>query len=269
MNRWLSIVSIGAAFVLLGIGMTGCNGPSTALDPTITWNLDKALDLYNFPSGAVLNINAEGAVTDATKNPITEAEWSATPEAPFTDGGVFLVTAPFSLQNVWQAPNISKTSPPEKVTLKLHAKTLLGGETTSILNIRVVPRLTSFYAFDYQTMFGVGKDSNVLSGTRTLISEIPYNANPPAGVITSSEDFSGATFEWSVTPDEGAFDNTSLRKPTWTAPILKPVVDPVTTKVSYPSQSYKISVRIRTVTGESINSMIINVVKDLANPNQL
>ena len=238
MNRWLSIVSIGAAFVLLGIGMTGCNGPSPELDPKITWNLDKALDLYNFPSGAILNIKADGAVTDSAKNPIIEAEWSITPEAPFTDGGVFLVTAPFALQNVWQAPNISKISAPEKVTLRLHAKTLLGGETTSILNIRVVPRITSFYAFDYTKIFSdpanIGNYSNVKAGTRTHILDIPFDPADPTNLAkTSAEVDANATFEWSATPDVGAFDNTNLRNPYWTSPAITPVTDPVTHEISY------------------------------------
>ncbi|MEI7831761.1 MAG: hypothetical protein WCJ56_00965 [bacterium] len=263
MNRWQSIVSIGAAFLLLGIGMTGCNGPSPALDPIITWNLDKALDLYNFPSGSILNIKADGSVADATKNPIIAAEWSIIPEAPFTDGGVFLVTAPFSLQNVWQAPNISKTSLPEKVTLRLHTKTLLGGETTSVLNIRVVPRVTSFYAFDYNNIFNNALNpnhfSNVLAGTQTKILD---------NVLLSSPEIDGnATFEWSANPDVGAFDNTSLRNPVWTSPALQSVKDPTTGAISYPPLAVKLSVRIRTGTGlESVNSMIVNVVHDLANP---
>jgi len=259
MNKWQKIASIGLVLFLLGIGLAGCNGPSPALDPTITWTLDQALDLNNFPSGAVLNIKADVAVADATKNPIVEAEWSSTPAAPFTDGGIFLVTAPFSLQNAWQAPNISKTSAPEKVTLRLRTKSLLGGEATSELNIRVVPRLTSFYAFNYVGMFGLGKDSNVLSGTRTPILDIP--------AISSPEINGDATFEWTATPDVGAFDNTSLRNPIWTSPALQSVKDPTTGAISYPPLAVKLSVRIRTGTGlVSTNSMIINVVHDLTNP---
>ena len=269
MNKWLPIVSIATTLFLLGIGLTGCNGPSPALDPTITWNLDQALDLNNFPSGAVLNIKADAAVADSTKNPIVEAEWSSTPAAPFTDGGIFLVTAPFSLQNAWQAPNISKSSDPEKVTLRLRTKSLLGGEATSVLNIRVVPRVSAFYAFDYTKIFSDPLNpnhvSNVLAGTRTQIFDIPYDPLNPAS--SSQEIDSDATFEWTATPDVGAFDNTSLRNPFWTSPALLSVTDPTTGAISYPPLAVKISVRIRTGTGlVSTNSMIINVVHDLTTP---
>lgn len=262
MKQWQKIMAAAATLFILGIGLPGCNGPSPSLDPVITWNLDQALDLYNFPSGSVLNIKADAAVADPTKNPITEARWTIAPDAPFTDGGVFLVTAPYSLQNVWQAPNINKTSAPEKVTLTLHAKTLLGGETTSVLNIRVVPRLTAYFAFDYTKIFSDLANpfhySNVTTGTRTQILDDP--------ALSSPEINGDATFEWTATPDVGAFDNTSIRNPYWTAPSLASVTDPITGIISYPPISVKLSVKIRTVNGVSVNSMIVNVVKNLATP---
>ncbi len=277
MKQWQKIISVAATLFILGIGVTGCFGPSPDLDPVITWNLDNALDLQNFPSGATLNIKADVAVSDATKNGVVNAEWSIIPDPLYpAKTGIFLVTAPYSLQNVWQAPNIGKDEQPVNIVLKLHVKTKLGGETTSELNIRVIPRTSVYFAFDYDNIF---KDSyvppknpflysNVESGKRVKMLDIPFDASKPAETIMSDIGIDGnATFEWSATPDVGAFDNANIRNPSWTAPVLTPISNPAG-GFTYPAISVKVSVKIRTPDGNvSINSMIVNVVKDLASPN--
>lgn len=118
------------AGVLIAL-LAGCSGSSTALNPTVTFTFPDDTTLPTMRAGTLLKITGEIEATGEGDS-IKSCVWTQVTEAP----GVFSITD--GPETTWRAP--AWAGPGElPVTLALTVKTLLGGETTKHIQLRIVP----------------------------------------------------------------------------------------------------------------------------------
>ena len=114
----------------------GCSGNAPGLDPVISFEFTNGEELPNLTADTVLGINTTATV--ASGDQVTDVQWTEVPQSD-TEETIGLFSTPESLDTNWGVASPELIVAPKNVTLLLTVKTLNGGETTTPIELIILP----------------------------------------------------------------------------------------------------------------------------------